>query len=198
MTEYKLTTPIKEEDIRKLKIGDIIYITGIIYSARDKAHQRLMEYAERGEKPPMNLDGAVIFHVGPVVRKKDGGWEVIAAGPTTSSRMNKITPRVLENYPIKMIIGKGGMSKEVAEALKKHCAVYCHYTGGVAVLAAKNIKRVLEVKWLDLGVPEAVWIFGVENFGPLIITIDAYGNSIYEKLSQEQRENLEKLVSQLA
>jgi fumarate hydratase subunit beta len=197
MTEYKLTTPIKEEDIRKLNIGDIVHVTGTIYAARDEAHQRLMEYAERGEKPPVNLDGAAIYHVGPVVRKKNGAWEVVAAGPTTSTRMNKITPQVLEKYPIRMIIGKGGMSREVSEAMKKHGVVYCHYTGGAAVLAAKNIRRVLGVEWLDLGIPEALWIFEAENFGPLVITIDAKGNSMYEKLSQEQKKNLENLISQL-
>jgi fumarate hydratase subunit beta len=197
MTEYKLTTPIKEGDVRKLRIGDVVYVTGVIYTARDEAHQRLMEYAEKGEKPPVNLDGAVIYHVGPIVRKKDGGWEVVAAGPTTSTRMNKITPKVLEKYPIRMIIGKGGMSREVAEAMRKHGVVYCHYTGGAAVLAAKNIKRVLGVEWLDLGIPEALWIFEVENFGPLTVTMDANGNSIYENLSQQQRRNLEKLISQI-
>jgi fumarate hydratase subunit beta len=197
MTEYKLTTPVKEGDVRKLRIGDVVYVTGVIYTARDEAHQRLMEYAEKGEKPPVNLDGAVIYHVGPIVRKKDGGWEVVAAGPTTSTRMNKITPKVLEKYPIRMIIGKGGMSREVAEAMRKHGVVYCHYTGGAAVLAAKNIKRVLGVEWLDLGMPEAMWIFEVENFGPLTVTMDANGNSMYEKLSQQQRRNLEKLISQI-
>jgi len=197
MTEYRLTTPIKEEDIRKLNIGDIVHVTGTIYAARDEAHQRLKEYAERGEKPPVNLDGAAIYHVGPVVRKKNGAWEVVAAGPTTSTRMNKITPQVLEKYPIRMIIGKGGMSREVSEAMKKHGVVYCHYTGGAAVLAAKNIKRVPGVEWLDLGIPEALWVFEVEGFGPLIVTIDANGNSMYEKLSQEQRKNLEKLISQI-
>jgi len=197
MTEYRLTTPIKEEDIRKLNIRDIVHVTGTIYAARDEAHQRLMEYAEKGEKPPVNLEGAVIYHVGPVVRKKNGTWEVVAAGPTTSTRMNKITPQVLEKYPIRMIIGKGGMSREVSEAMKKHGVVYCHYTGGAAVLAAKNIKRVHGVEWLDLGIPEALWIFEAENFGPLVITIDAKGNSMYEKLSQEQKKNLENLISQL-
>jgi fumarate hydratase subunit beta len=197
MIEYRFTTPLKEEDIRKLKIGDVVYITGIIYAARDEAHERLMDCAEKGEKPPVDLEGAVIYHVGPVVRKKNGEWEVVAAGPTTSTRMNKITPQVLENYHIRMIIGKGGMSGEVAEAMKKHGVVYSHYTGGAAVLAAKNIKRVLGVEWLDLGIPEALWIFEVEDFGPLTVTIDANGNSMYEKLSQEQKKNLEKLISEL-
>jgi fumarate hydratase subunit beta len=89
------------------------------------------------------------------------------------------------------------MSREVAEAMRKHGVVYCHYTGGAAVLAAKNIKRVLGVEWLDLGIPEALWIFEVENFGPLTVTMDANGNSIYENLSQQQRRNLEKLISQI-
>lgn len=197
MVEYRLTTPLKERDVKKLKIGDVVYITGTIHTARDEAHHKLMECAEKGERPPVNFEGAVIYHAGPIVRKKNGGWEVIAAGPTTSTRMNKVTPRVLENYPIRMIIGKSGMSRDVTESMKKHGVVYCHYTGGAAVLAAKNIKRVLGVKWLDLGMPEALWIFEAEGFGPLTVTIDANGNSLYEKLSREQKKNLENLISQL-
>ncbi|MDK2795742.1 MAG: fumarate hydratase subunit beta [Archaeoglobaceae archaeon] len=197
MAEYKLTTPLKEEDVRKLNLGDTVYITGIIFTARDEAHERLIEYAEKGEKVPVNLEGAVIYHAGPIVRKKDGEWEIVAAGPTTSSRMNKATPKVLEKYPIRMLIGKGGMSQEVLEAMKKHGVVYCQYTGGAAVLAAKNIKRVIGVEWLDLGIPEALWILEVENFGPLTVTMDAKGNSIYEKLKQEQKKILERLLSQL-
>ncbi|MHC1586234.1 MAG: FumA C-terminus/TtdB family hydratase beta subunit [Candidatus Hecatellaceae archaeon] len=197
MAEYRFKTPLKEEDMRKLNLGDVVYVSGTIYAARDMGHRRLIEYAERGEKPPVSLDGAVIYHVGPIVRKKNGEWEVVSAGPTTSTRMNKTEPKVLEYYPVRMIIGKGGMSREVAEALQKRGAVYCHYTGGAAVLAAKNIKRVAGVEWLDLGIPEALWIFEVENFGPLVVTIDAKGNSFYEQLNSEVSRNLKRLLEAL-
>ncbi|MEM2534523.1 MAG: FumA C-terminus/TtdB family hydratase beta subunit [Candidatus Nezhaarchaeales archaeon] len=185
MVEYKLTTPLKEEDVRKLSIEDVVYVSGIIYTARDMAHRRFIELAEKGQKPPVQMDGAVIYHAGPVVRKLDGEWEVVSAGPTTSSRMNRVTPTLLKYYTIRMIIGKGGMSREVADALKERGAVYCHYTGGAAVLAAKCVKRVVNVEWLDLGVPEALWVLEVEDFGPLIVTMDAQGNSLYEKLELE-------------
>lgn len=194
MVEYKLMAPLREEDVRKLKVEDVVYVSGVIYTARDMAHRRLIELAESNQKPPVQMDGAVIYHAGPVVRKIDGGWEVISAGPTTSSRMNKVTPILLKRYPVRMIIGKGGMSREVADALRERGAVYCHYTGGAAVLAANCIKRVVKVEWLDLGIPEALWVLEVEDFGPLIVTMDAQGNSLYEKLDLEVRERVKGIL----
>jgi len=194
MTEYRLATPLREGDVRGLKVGDVVYVSGVIYTARDMAHKRLVELAERGQRPPVEMDGSVIYHAGPVVRKLNGEWEVVSAGPTTSSRMNKVTPLLLKYYPVRMIVGKGGMSREVAEALKERGAVYCHYTGGAAVLAAKRIKRVAKVEWLDLGIPEALWVLEVEDFGPLIVTMDSHGNSLYEKLELEIKSRVEMLL----
>ncbi len=194
MAEYRLTTPLREEDVRKLNVEDVVYVSGIIYTARDMAHKRLVELAEKGQRPPVDMDGSVIYHAGPVVRKLDGEWEVVSAGPTTSSRMNKVTPLLLKHYPVRMIVGKGGMSREVAEALKERGAVYCHYTGGAAVLAAKCVKRVVKVEWLDLGVPEALWVLEVEDFGPLLVTMDSQGNSLYERLELEVKSRLESLL----
>ncbi|RLI15349.1 MAG: fumarate hydratase [Candidatus Hecatellales archaeon] len=197
MAEYRLKTPLKEEDVRKLRVGDSVYVSGIIYSARDLAHRRLLKLAEAGEKPPVRLEGAVIYHVGPLVRRRKGRWEVVSAGPTTSFRMNKDTPRLLECYPVRMIIGKGGMSGEVAEALKKRGAVYCHYPGGAAVLAAERVKRVVKVEWLDLGIPEALWVLEVEDFGPLLVAMDAQGGNLYEEAGRKARRSLEKLLAGL-
>ena len=197
MVEYRLKTPIKEEDVRKLNVGDILYITGTIFSARDQAHKRILEYAEKGMKLPFNLDGAVIFHVGPIMRRENDKWTVVSAGPTTSTRMNLTTPKLLENFRVRIIIGKGGMSGEVAEALKRFGAVYCHFTGGAGVLAAKNIKEVEGVEWLDLGMPEAVWRLRVEDFGPITVTIDSKGNSLYMKVGEKVKRNLEKIYRQL-
>lgn len=194
MAEYRLVAPLKEEDVRKLRVEDVVYVSGTIYTARDMAHRRLIELAEKGQKPPVQMDGAVIYHAGPVVRKLDGEWEIVSAGPTTSSRMNKATPPLLRYYPVRMIVGKGGMSREVVDALKERGAVYCHYTGGAAVLAAKCVKRVIKVEWLDLGVPEALWVLEVEDFGPLIVTMDAQGNSLYEKLEFEVKEKVKGML----
>ncbi len=197
MTEYTFTTPLKEESIKKLGIGDLVYLTGTIYSARDGAHKRFLEYTKKGKKSPINLHNAVIFHTGPIVRNKNGEWKIIAAGPTTSSRLNKITPSFLANYSVRMIIGKGGMSDDVTFSMRKYGVVYCHFTGGAAVLAAQNIKRVVGVEWLDLGIPEAVWIFEVENFGPLTVTIDSKGNSMYKELREKIKANMDKIFLQL-
>ena len=197
MVEYRLKTPISEEDVRKLNVGDIVYITGKIYTARDQAHRRILEYADKGLKIPVDLNGSVIFHVGPIVKKQDDKWIVISAGPTTSTRMNLTTPKLLENFAVRIIIGKGGMSKEVAEALKRRGAVYCHFTGGAGVFAAKAVKNVEGVVWLDLGVPESLWRFEVENFGPVIVTIDSKGRSIYEDVGKNVEKNLEKIYQQM-
>ena len=197
MVEYKLKTPITEEDVRKLRVGDVVYITGLIYTARDQAHRRILEYVEKGQKLPVDLNGSVIFHVGPLMRKEDDNWIVVSAGPTTSTRMNLTTPKLLENFKVRIIIGKGGMSREVAEALKRFGAVYCHFTGGAGVLAAKNIRKVEGVEWLDLGMPEALWKLQVEDFGPLTVTIDSNGNSLYEEVGKKVKENLEKILQQI-
>ena len=140
------------------------------------------------------MEGSAIYHVGPVVRRVGEGWEVVSAGPTTSARMNKATPSILQYYPVRMIIGKGGMSREVSRALASRGAVYCHFTGGAAVLAAQHIKRVLDVKWLDLGIPEALWVFEVEDFGPLLVTMDSRGGSLHEEVERKVMERLGKLV----
>ncbi|MGP3667226.1 MAG: FumA C-terminus/TtdB family hydratase beta subunit [Candidatus Bathyarchaeota archaeon] len=197
MVEYRLKTPISEEEARKLNVGDVVYITGKIYGARDQAHRRILEYVEKGLKIPVDLNGSVIFHVGPIVKKQDDKWFVISAGPTTSTRMNITTPKLLENFAVRIIIGKGGMSKEVVEALKRRGAVYCHFTGGAGVLATKAVKNVEGVDWLDLGIPEALWRFEVENFGPVIVTIDSKGRSIYETVEKSVEKNLEKIYQQI-
>ncbi len=152
---------------------------------------------EKGQKLPVDLNGSVIFHVGPLMRKEDDNWIVVSAGPTTSTRMNLTTPKLLENFKVRIIIGKGGMSREVAEALKRFGAVYCHFTGGAGVLAAKNIRKVEGVEWLDLGMPEALWKLQVEDFGPLTVTIDSNGNSLYEEVGKKVKENLEKILQQI-
>ncbi len=185
--EYHLQTPLKLEDIEKLNAGDIVYISGEILTARDEAHARILEMEEKGEKLPFSLAGAVIYHCGPLMQQTESGWKVVSAGPTTSGRMSKMTPLLLKAHELRAIIGKGGM-KGVADALKNRC-VYLAYTGGCAALAAELIKEVKTVHWLDLGMPEAIWVLRVEKFGPLIVGIDAKGKDIFA----EVREKAEKV-----
>ncbi|MEM2812264.1 MAG: FumA C-terminus/TtdB family hydratase beta subunit, partial [Candidatus Bathyarchaeia archaeon] len=167
MGVYYLKTPISEEEVRKLRVNDTIYITGTIVTARDQAHRKALEYLREGKALPINLEGLAIFHCGPVVKKEGDKWVVVAAGPTTSTRMDLFEDEFIKNFKVRVIIGKGGMGKRTTEAMAKYGAVYAALTGGAAVLAAKAIKSVKGVEWLDLGVPEALWIFEAENFGPL-------------------------------
>ncbi|MCQ1534957.1 fumarate hydratase [Methanosarcina sp. KYL-1] len=195
--EWHLKTPLSGEDVKKLEAGDIVYISGEILTARDEAHARILEFAENGEELPFSLEGAVIYHCGPLMQQTGEGkegkpeWKVVSAGPTTSGRMSKMTPPLLEAHNVRAIIGKGGM-KNVSEALKDKC-VYLAYTGGCAALAAELIKEVKTVHWLDLGMPEAVWVLRVEEFGPLIVGIDSKGRDIFA----EVREKAEKVFSEI-
>ena len=196
---FHLRTPISDSDVEKLRVGDIIYVTGIMVTARDEAHKKILETLESGGKLPVDLKGLVLYHCGPVVRKKpDGTWEVVAAGPTTSMRMESVEAEFIERTGVKVIVGKGGMGKRTAEAMKKHKAVYAVFTGGAGALAASKIKRVIDVHWLEeLGIPEAVWVFEVEEFGPLVVTIDAHGNNFYEEQMEKVRQRAEEIKKEL-
>jgi fumarate hydratase subunit beta len=185
MAEYHLTTPISEEAARKLKVGDVIYVTGEhVYTARDEAHERALEMFENGEKPPVDFEGSVIYHVGPVAWKKDGKWKIVSAGPTTSIRMELFEDAFLRNYKARILVGKGGMGKKTLAALKEVGAVYCSYTGGCGALAAKGLKEVRAYEWQDLGMPEALWVITAEEFGPLLVTMDSHGNSMHEDMDR--------------
>ncbi len=194
MAEYKLKTPLLDEDVRKLRVGDIVYLSGIIYTARDAAHRRIIEYLRENKPLPFNLSGGVIYHCGPVVAKKNNQWIVLAGGPTTSTRMELYEHEVIEKLGVKMVIGKGGMGKKTAEACAKHGAVYATFTGGAGVLAAQSIKRVLDVYWLDLGIPEAIWVFEVEDFGPLVVAIDSTGRNLIEEVMEESIKRKNELL----
>ncbi|MHC1567558.1 MAG: FumA C-terminus/TtdB family hydratase beta subunit [Candidatus Syntropharchaeia archaeon] len=189
----KLSTPLSEEEVRSLKIREVVYLDGEIYTARDRAHQRMLEW----EKMPIDLKNSVIFHCGPIVERKNGEWRVVAAGPTTSSRMNPYEPEVIRKFGIRGIIGKGGMGNDTIKAMEKSGCIYLAITGGAAVLSAERIKSVRGVFWEDLGMPEALWVFEVENFGPLIVAIDSRGRSIYEEVEEEIRKNVEKVKRKL-
>ncbi len=197
MAVYKLKTPLPEEDVRKLRAGDIVYVTGIIVTARDAAHRRMLEYLGQGKEIPVDLKGGVIYHCGPVVRKTNSEWEVISAGPTTSARMELYEADVIEKLGVRMIIGKGGMGSKTAEACKKYGAVYTIFTGGAGALAANAIKRVVKVEWLDLGVPEALWVFEVEEFGPLLVAIDSTGRNLIAEVMENAFKKRDEILAKL-
>jgi fumarate hydratase subunit beta len=198
MTVYKLKTPISEEEIRRLKVNDVLYVSGTIVTARDQAHRRALEYFKEGKPLPINLDGLAVFHCGPVVSKEGDKWVAVAAGPTTSTRMDIFEDEFIKNFKVRVVIGKGGMGKKTTDAMAKYGAVYGAFTGGAAILAAKAIKNVKSVEWLDLGTPEALWIFEVEEFGPLAVAIDSHGNNIFMDIAKKVEENKQKIYQKLS
>jgi fumarate hydratase subunit beta len=197
MAVYKLKTPISEEDVRKLKVNDVIFITGTMVTARDSAHKRALGFFKEGKPLPIDLQGSAVFHCGPIVRKEGDKWTVIAAGPTTSTRMDIFEDEFIKAFKVRVIIGKGGMGKRTTDGMKKYGAVYGAFTGGAAVLAAKAIKNVRGVEWFDLGMPEALWILDVEEFGPLIVAIDTHGNNLFEEVQKKTEENRQKIYDKI-
>jgi len=197
MAVYKFKTPISEEEIRKLRVNDVLYVSGTMFTARDQAHKRALEYFKQGKPLPLSLEGLAVFHCGPIVKKKEDRWTIVAAGPTTSTRMEIFEDEFIKNFKVRVIIGKGGMGKRTTEAMAKYGAVYGAFTGGAAILAAKAIKSVKSVEWLDLGMPEAMWILEVEEFGPLAIAIDCHGNNLFEDIKRKVEENKQKIYQKL-
>ena len=179
MAEYRLTLPLSTEKIKDLHVGDIVYLTGKLFTARDEAHQLLLKTPV--ELVPFDFDDLGLYHCGPLMKKEGDSWNVIAAGPTTSSRLELFEPELLDRFPkLNVIIGKGGMGKKTLQSLKNR-GVYLSYTGGAAALAADQIIDVEDVFWLEeLGMAEAVWLFQVDSFGPLIVGMDAHGRSLYD------------------
>jgi fumarate hydratase subunit beta len=197
MTVFKLKTPITEEQIRKLKVNDVLYVTGTIVTARDQAHRRAIEFFKGGTPLPLNLEGLAVFHCGPVVAKQGDKWIAVAAGPTTSTRMDIFEDEFIKDFKVRVVIGKGGMGKKTTDAMGKYGAVYGAFTGGAAVLAAKAIKNVKSVEWFDLGMPEAMWVFEVEEFGPLAVAIDSHGNNLFTDVQKSVEEKKQKIYEKL-
>jgi len=195
---YKFKTPVSEEQIRKLKVNDTIYLTGTMVTARDEAHKRALDFHKTNKQLPLNLDGLAVFHCGPIVKKENQKWTVVAAGPTTSARMEPLQADFIKNFKVKIVIGKGGMGKKTVDAMKKYGAVYGAFTGGAAILAAKAIKQVTNVEWLDLGMPEALWILQVENFGPLTVAIDTHGNNLFEDVQNKAETKKQTIYKKLS
>lgn len=196
--EYHLETPVPEEDIRKLKAGDLVYLTGTIITARDEAHLKALELHESNETPPVSFKGRGVFHCGPIMKKTEGEWKVIAAGPTTSARMEIFQDRFIEAFRPSIIIGKGGMGEKTSKSCQKFGCVYGAFTGGAALLAVRGIKAVRDVFWLDeLGMPECLWVYDVEDFGPMIVTIDTHGNNLTADVAEEIEKNKQAILKEM-
>ena len=197
--EYLLKTPVPEAELRKLKAGDLIYVSGTIITARDEAHLKSLELNDEGKQPPVDFKGRAVFHCGPIMKKDDNGkWTVVAAGPTTSARMEIFQDNFIEAFRPALIIGKGGMGDRTSVACQKYGCVYGAFTGGAALLAARGITDVKDVFWLDeLGMPECLWVYEVENFGPMIVTIDTHGANLTGDVAVKINANRDRLIEEM-
>ncbi|MBW7458350.1 fumarate hydratase, partial [Paenibacillus sepulcri] len=177
--EVVLNTPFTEEQMRSLKVGDIVVINGEMHTGRDAMHKYLMDH-----DAPIDLNGAVIYHCGPVMLKDEEGWRVKAAGPTTSIREEPYQGDIIKKFGIRAVIGKGGMGPRTLAALQEHGAVYLNAIGGAAQYYAECFKQVNGVDHMEFGIPEAMWHLKTEGFAA-IVTMDAHGNSLHADVEQD-------------
>ena len=194
--EKEIHLPASEEEIRKLKVTDIVYVSGIVHTMRDMGHRRAVEMINRGEKLPFNLKDGAIWHCGPIARKVDDTWEVVAAGPTSSSRFTELGAELVRKQHVRLTIGKGTMGKSMVDALKEAGGVYLVATGGCAALYAKQVVKVENVFWLDLGMPEATWVLRVNKLGPLVVGIDSHGNALEQLVLEKVNKNVNAIYTE--
>jgi tartrate/fumarate subfamily iron-sulfur-dependent hydro-lyase beta chain len=206
MATYDLTMPVSDEQIKKLRVGDQVRLTGIMVTARDAAHKYVIETFIRRDGPVPEserelyadlknwLKGSFIYHCGPVVRQDETGkWHFVAAGPTTSIREEPYQAEVIGHFGLKGVIGKGGMGAKTLQACQDHKAVYLHAVGGAASLIADSVKEVVAVEKMEFGVPEAFWVIRVEDF-PAVVTMDSHGSSIHAEVEARSKEKLSALL----
>ena len=185
-----LTPPFTEEKIRSLKVGEMVLISGILFTGRDAVHQ----YLHEGNRLPISLKDQILYHCGPVVVKEEGKWMVKAAGPTTSIREEPYQAEIIEKFGIRAVIGKGGMGEKTLKALQKFGCVYLHAIGGAAQVLGECVKKVCNVYLLkELGSPEAVWELEVADF-PVVVTMDSHGNSLHKEILEKSKRKLEEVL----
>jgi fumarate hydratase subunit beta len=193
---YQLTEPFTEEKVRSLRVGDMVEISGELLTGRDAVHKWL----DAGNEPPeseVRLKNSIIYHCGPVMMKKGKKWVATAAGPTTSIREEPYQAKIIEKFSLKAVIGKGGMGEKTKIACKSFGCVYLHAVGGAAQVLAERIVSVDGVFGLEqFGSPEAIWKLKVERF-PVVVTIDAHGNSLHQEIEAESSEKLKEVVSKI-
>ncbi|HIQ32284.1 MAG TPA: fumarate hydratase [Methanothermococcus okinawensis] len=192
----ELKTPISKDTVYKLKVGDVVYLSGRIYTGRDEAHLTVVKECEREDvKEVVNkLRNGVIYHAGPIMKKVGDRWRCISIGPTTSARMNDVEEDFIRVTGISAIVGKGGMKKDLLEVFRRYGVVYLAAPGGCAALLADAVVEVKGVYLPELGMPEAVWELEVKNFGPLIVAMDTHGRSIYEEVNRKVMEKFKELI----
>jgi fumarate hydratase class I len=177
--------PLTEADVRSLKVGDVVILNGEMHTGRDALHKHLMDH-----DAPIDLNGGVIYHCGPVMMKnRKEEWQVMAAGPTTSIREEPYQGEIIKKFGLRAVIGKGGMGPKTLAALKEHGGIYLNAIGGAAQYYARCIKKVNGVDFFEFGIPEAMWHLQVEGFAA-IVTMDSHGNSLHADVEQDSRSRL--------
>ena len=190
MAEIRLQTPLTEADVRQLRLEDTVYINGHIYGIRDATQIRIFD---EGVPPPTDLTGSVCIHTAPGVKKLPGGkYEKVCIGTTTSTRMNRFYPGLIKDYGVRAMVGKGGFLQDTVEKMKEYGGVYLAIVGGAAALETVQIEEIEEVWWEDL-MPECLWKFRVKDFGPLVVAIDAHGNSLYRDVKLQAAERIKAM-----
>lgn len=194
-----LNTPVSAADLEDIRVGDVIYLSGHIVTCRDVAHRRLIEY---GRKLPIEINGGAIFHAGPIVRKVgEDKYEMVSVGPTTSMRMEKFEKEFIKETGVKVIVGKGGMGQGTVEGCQEYKAIHCIFPAGCAVLAATEVEEIERQEWMDLGMPETLWLCRVKEFGPLVVSIDTHGGNLIEdnkvEFNKRKDEQYEKICEKV-
>lgn len=188
-----ISTPVTEEDIRALHAGDVVYIDGDIVTGRDDVHIRVVK---EDMAIPVDISGMALMHAGPIVRGSDEeGYEMVAIGPTTSMRMEKLERDFIRKTGVRFIIGKGGMGERTAAACREYGAVHCVLPAGNAVVTALCAEEIRGVEWIDLGMAEALWKIRVKGLGPLIVSIDSSGRNLFEEKKKEYAVRTEEQIA---
>ena len=179
MAKKVLTTPISAADLEDIKVGDVIYLTGLLTTCRDVAHRRVIE---EGRPLPVDVKDGAILHAGPIIRPLgDDKFQMVTVGPTTSMRMEKFEEQFIKETGVRLVIGTGGMGDGTMRGCRDNKALHCVFPAGCAVVAASCVEEIVSANWRDLGMPETLWTCKVKEFGPLIVSIDTHGNNLFEQ-----------------
>ena len=191
-----LVTPVSAEDLKDIHIGDIIYLDGSLTTCRDVAHRRVVE---EGREIPVDVRNNAILHAGPIIRPLENDrFEMVSVGPTTSMRMEKFEYEFVKETGVRVIVGKGGMKENTANACKDFGCIHCVIPAGNAVVAAVCVEEIVRAEWRDLGMPETLWNCRVREFGPLIVSIDSYGKNYFEEKKVEYNKRKDEQIEKIS
>ncbi len=189
-----LNLPLSKKDVLSLHAGDMVLINGQIVTGRDKLHKFLFNERPLKKQIPFNLEGSILYHCGPLIKKTSEGFELVAGGPTTSMRVEMYEHRIISAYGLRGVMGKGGMGTQTLNALRENGCVYLQTIGGAAVYLAERVRKVVGVwKLEEFGMAEAMWVLDVEDF-PAIVTMDAHGRSLHSEIEKKSYGEFKRLV----